>query len=85
MRPRAVPSPNVLNGVCSEVFLGETEGPFLGADLRTGPPGAQAGSRRLRAAGVDALTPPSTRRGWSGGPAGRLSRRRRPPGFRAGR
>ncbi len=66
-------------------FLGETDGPFLGADLRTEPPGAQAGSRRLRAAGVDALTPPSPRRGWSGGRAGRLSRRRRPPGFRAGR
>ena len=34
MRPREAPSPNVPNGVCSEVFLGETEGPFLGADLR---------------------------------------------------
>jgi len=43
-------------------FLGETEGPFLGADLRSDLPGAQAGSRRLRAAGVDALTLPSTRR-----------------------
>jgi hypothetical protein len=63
MLPHAAPSPNVPNGVGSEVFLGETEGPFLGADLWTGPPGAQAGSRRLRAAGVDALTPPSSRRG----------------------
>jgi len=58
-------------GLSSGSFLGETEGPFLGADLRTGPPGAQAGSRRLRAAGVEALTPPSTRRGWSSGRAGR--------------
>jgi hypothetical protein len=31
-------------------FLGETEGPFLGADLRGWAPGAQVGSRRLRAA-----------------------------------
>ena len=46
---------------CIRVFLGETEGPFLGADLRSELPGAQAGSRRLRAAGVDALTLPSTR------------------------
>jgi hypothetical protein len=47
--------------VCGiRVFLGETEGPFLGADLRSELPGAQAGSRRLRAAGVDALTLPST-------------------------
>jgi hypothetical protein len=44
-------------------FLGETEGPFLGADLRSFPAGAEVGSRRLRAEGVDALTPPSTRRG----------------------
>jgi hypothetical protein len=28
------PSPNVPNGVLPEVFLGETEGPFLGADLQ---------------------------------------------------
>ena len=55
------PSLNVPNGAFSEAFLGETDGPFLGADLRIEPPGAQAGSRRLRAAGVDALTPPSTR------------------------
>jgi len=33
-------------------FLGETERPFLGADLHLLPPGAEAGSRRLRAAGV---------------------------------
>src|SRR5271166_3308818 len=72
MCPLAAPSPNVPTA-SSEVLLGETEGPFLGADLRTWPPGAQAGSRRLRAAGVDALTPPSTRRGWSSGRAGWLS------------
>ena len=59
-----------------ETFLGETEGPFLGADLRTGPPGAQAGSRRLRAKGVDALTPSSTRRRWPGGRTGGFNRRR---------
>ncbi len=51
MGPRAAPSPNVLSGFFSGVFLGETDGPFLGADLRPGPPGAQAGSRRLRAWG----------------------------------
>jgi len=39
--------------------------PFLGADLLSGGPGAQAGSRRVRAAGVDALTPASTRPGWA--------------------
>ncbi len=41
--------------VLSGGFLGETEGPFLGADLRPGPPGAQAGARRLRVVdfGVD--------------------------------
>ena len=55
---------------------GETEGPFLGADLRSGPPGAQAGSRRLRAAGVDALTLPSTRRRWTSRWTGRISLRR---------
>ena len=65
-------------GLSFEAFLGETEGPFLGADLRTGPPGAQAGSRRLRAAGVDALTPPSTQRGWSSGRAVRLNRQQWP-------
>jgi hypothetical protein len=31
-------------------FLGGTAGPFLGADLRSGAPGAQTGSRRVRAA-----------------------------------
>jgi len=54
-------------------FLGETEGPFLGADLRTDLPGAQAGSRRLRAAGVDALTLPSTRRRLASRRTGRIS------------
>src|SRR5271157_5097531 len=58
----------------SEAFLGETEGPFLGADLHAGAPGAQAGSRRLRAAGVDALTPPSTRRRWTSRWTVRISR-----------
>ena len=32
---RVAPSPNVLNASFSKVFLGETEGSFLGADLRT--------------------------------------------------
>jgi hypothetical protein len=30
----SAPSLNVPNGVVSEAFVGETEGPFLGADLR---------------------------------------------------
>ena len=35
MRPAVrVPSPIVANGVFRKSFLGETEGPFLGADLR---------------------------------------------------
>ena len=48
---------------CRPTFLGETDGPFLGADLHCRVPESQAGSRRVRAAcGADALTPPSTRR-----------------------
>jgi len=69
-----VPSGSV-SDLCAALraFLGETEGPFLGADLRTDLPGAQAGSRRLRAAGVDALTLPSTRRRLASRRTGRIS------------
>jgi hypothetical protein len=46
----------------SSSLLGGTAGRFLGADLRSGAPGAQTGSRRVRAARrgcLDAGEPPA--------------------------
>ncbi len=61
MGPRAPPSPSVTSGVFSEAFLGETDGPFLGADLLLtgGSAGGVKEAPRCRRGCLDAAEHPA--------------------------
>src|SRR5712692_11440051 len=76
LRPSRIVAERCRDLASSDSLVG-LQVPFLGADLLSGRPGAQAGSRRVRAEGVDALTPASTRRGWASRWSGCVSRDRK--------